>query len=183
MIVYHGSNHNFRTLRLCPKYTGQSTKENEGVGIYFSPNRQVAESYGKYIYTLDVSDDTMIDFRKEYDTAKYVNRMLMAIWNKTKVDIWKYLDVPSIVESVVNGDICISDLGERDIYLILDSTEAWYTDGLPEWKRQSVYRVLRQEDQKLQVYMFPYHIKDIGVIKDVSTDVVKIVGKERNPQW
>lgn len=179
MIAYHGSCHNFRTLRLCPKYTGQSTRENEGVGIYFSTNRSVAESYGQYIYTLDINDDVLIDFRKKSEARKYVSAMLTDVRKKTKVPVQNYLDVSSLAEYIVNGRVFIANLGEREISLLLDSNEHWYTDGITETQRQNVYRALRQEDKKQKVYMFHYHIKDIGVIKDVSPEVVKIVGKEK----
>ncbi|MCI5760068.1 MAG: hypothetical protein MR218_08465 [Eubacterium sp.] len=179
MIVYHGSSHNFHTLRLCPKYTGQSTRENEGVGIYFSTNRSVAESYGKYIYTLEINDDVLIDFRKKSEARKYVSAMLTNIRKKTKVPVQNYLGASSLADYIVNGTVCIANLGEREINLLLDSTERWYTDGITETQRQNVYRALRQEDKKLKAYMFPYHIRDIGVIKDVSPEVVKIMGKEK----
>lgn len=179
MIAYHGSTHNFRTLRLCPKYTGQSTRENEGVGIYFSTNRSVAESYGKYIYTLDINDDALLDFRKKAEAKKYVNTILADVRKKTKIPVQNYLDVSSIADYIVNGRVFIANLGEREISLLLDSTERWYTDGITEAQRKNVYRALRQEDKKLKAYMFSYHIKGIGVIKDVSPEVVRIIGKEK----
>lgn len=179
MIVYHGSIHNFRTLRLCPKYTQQYSRENEGVGIYFSTNRSVAETYGKYIYTLEINNDALLDFRKKTEARKYVNAMLANVRKKTKVPVQKYLDVPLIANDIVNGRVFIANLGKRTMSLYLDSNERWYSDGITETQRQNVYRALRQEDKKLQAYLFPYHIKDIGVIKDVSPAVVKIIGKER----
>ena len=180
MIVYHGSIHNFRrTLRLCPQYTQQYTRENEGVGIYFSTNRSVAESYGRYIYTLDINDDALLDFRKKTEARKYVNTMLANVRKKTKVPVQKYLDVPLLVYDIVNGKVFIMNLGERTINLYLNSNEHWYSDKITETQRQNVYRALKQEDKKLKAYMFSYHIKDIGVIKDVSPEVVKIIGKER----
>lgn len=179
MIAYHGSVHNFRTLRLCPKYTGQPTRENEGVGIYFSTNRSVAESYGKYIYTLEINDDALLDFRKKTAARKYVKNMLADVRKKTKIPVQNYLDVSSLADYIVNSRVCIANLGEREMSLLLDSIERWYTDGITETQRQDVYRALRQEDKKLKAYMFPYHIRDIGVIKDVSPEVVKIIGKEK----
>lgn len=179
MIAYHGSCHNFHALRLCPKYTGQSTWENEGVGIYFSTNRSVAESYGKYIYTLDINDDVLLDFRKKSEARKYVNTMLTDVRKKTKVPVQNYLDVSSLADFIVNGRVFMASLGEREISLLLDSTERWYTDGITETQRQNVYRALRQEDKKLKAYMFPYQIRDIGIIKNVSPEVVKIIGKEK----
>lgn len=98
---------------------------------------------------------------------------------KTKVPVQKYLDVPLIANDIVNERVFIANLGDRAISLFLDSNERWYSDKITETQRQNVYRALRHEDKKLQAYMFPYHIRDIGVIKDVSPEVVKIIGKER----
>ena len=42
MIVYHGSPHNFKKLRIC-KGEHISTEQNEGRGIYFSSIKSVAE--------------------------------------------------------------------------------------------------------------------------------------------
>lgn len=179
MIVYHGSIHNFRTLRLCPKYTQQYTRENEGVGIYFSTNRSVAEFYGKYIYTLEINDDALLDLRKKTNAKKYVSAMLANVRKKTKIPVQKYLDVPLLADDIVNGRVFIMNLGDRTMSLFLDSNERWYSDKITETQRQNVYRAIRQEDKKLKAYMFQYHIKNIGVIKDVSPEVVKIIGKEK----
>lgn len=63
--------------------------------IHFSTNRSVAESYEKYIYTLDISDDALLDFRKKAVAKKYVNAMLADVRKKTKVPVKNYLDVVS----------------------------------------------------------------------------------------
>ena len=46
--------------------------------------------------------------------------------------------------------------------------------------RENIYRKLRVIlKKKLKVYLFSSDIPDIGIIKDVSDTVVKIVSKER----
>ena len=48
MIVYHGSNSNFKSLRISKSLVKHnSTLLNEGLGIYFSTDKEVARSYGK----------------------------------------------------------------------------------------------------------------------------------------
>lgn len=66
MVVYHGSNRRFKSLRISKSLVnGRGSLENEGLGIYFSTDRDVACSYGKYVYRLYVNDKVLKDFRKE----------------------------------------------------------------------------------------------------------------------
>lgn len=70
MIVYHGSNSNFKKLRIAKSLVKhQSTLENEGLGIYFTTDKEIARSYGKWIYSLEIPDD-MIDFRNKKSLHK-----------------------------------------------------------------------------------------------------------------
>lgn len=65
MIAYHGSNRNFKKLRISKQLVQRtSTELNEGIGIYFSTNKRVAESYGNYVYILEINDKYFKDFRK-----------------------------------------------------------------------------------------------------------------------
>lgn len=76
MIVYHGSNSNFRTLRISKNLVNhKSTITNEGLGIYFSTNLDVAKSYGKYIYTLEINDKVLIDFRSRGNCRRYLAKL------------------------------------------------------------------------------------------------------------
>ena len=57
MVVYHGSNSNFKKLRISKDLVKrESTKTNEGMGIYFTTDKEIARSYGKYIYTIEIND-------------------------------------------------------------------------------------------------------------------------------
>ena len=180
MIVYHGSTHRFQKLKVGKSLVDKrSTLDNEGCGIYFSTNRSVAESYGPYIYTLDINEDHFKDFRKRKTCEEYVNSLCQYINSKTGVDIRQYADLDSVVKYAKLGGIAISGIG-REVALVLDSTETFYLN-LSSSKRERIYQLLRNYDRKhLDAYMFEYHIKDIGVIKNVSKDVVKIVSRE---QW
>lgn len=180
MIVYHGSGHCFRQLRICRKYMRESSEHNEGAGIYFSIDRNVACGYGKYIYTLNINDDVLVDFRKRGDVKKYLAHVESEVYRATGIRIQYYYDKELMIRYILNGNQRISDLCGRGLYLLLDSSEKWYTDGISETKRQAVYRELRKCDKELKEYMFPYHIKNIGIIKDLSPDVVRIVSRERN---
>lgn len=177
MIVYHGSNSNFKHLRISDslrKY--ESTKNNEGCGIYFSTNKAVAESYGKYLYTLEINDKYFIDFRSRTKCRLYVANIAKRIYKQTSVDILDYFNMHSLTDYMYFGGIAITNVG-HEIYMLLYSNEAWYK--LPQYKIEKVYQMLRGADRKPpKAFMFNYHIKDIGVIKDVSDDVVRIVDKK-----
>lgn len=178
MIVYHGSPSNFKNLRISKKLVRRdSTELNEGYGIYFSTNIEVARGYGEYLYKLEINDNYFKDFRNLSTCQRYINDIRLYIKAGTGIDIGYYADLQSIAEYVQGGNVAIWDIG-REIYLCLDSNENWY--NLKEYKIERVYRMLRGYARRnLKAYMFTYNIKDIGVIKDVSEDVVRIIGKTK----
>lgn len=182
MIVYHGSNSNFKHLRIAKNLVQyHSTMENEGMGIYFSTDKSVAASYGKYIYTLEIADDSICDFTKEDTCQRYVDQLVKDVYNKFSVDITDYIQslLDSTKERLYLGGLTISELG-REIHMCLDSTEQWYVDGISDCKREKIYHYLDCYDKKhLKAYLFNYHIKGIGVLKTVDDDVVKIVDKQK----
>lgn len=180
MIVYHGSNSNFKKLRISSSLVKhESTKTNEGLGIYFSTNKEVARSYGKYLYTLEINDKYFVDFRNKARCRLYVTTLVKNIYNETKIDISKYLDINDLVNRMYWGGQSISGVG-REIYMLLDSNENWYM-STPISKIERIYQILRAYDKKhLYAYMFNYHIKDIGVIKNVDDNIVRIINKEQS---
>lgn len=180
MIVYHGSNSNFKKLRISSSLVKhESTKTNEGLGIYFSTNKEVARSYGKYIYTLEINDNYFVDFRNKAKCRLYVITLTKSIYSETKIDILKYFDINDLVNRMYWGGQSISGVG-REIYMLLDSNENWYM-STPISKIERIYQILRAYDKKhLYAYMFNYHIKDIGVIKNVDDNIVRIINKEQS---
>lgn len=178
MIVYHGSNHRFQKLRISKSLVERkSTLENEGCGIYFSTDRTVAESYGKYVYTLEINDTYFQDFRKQEVCENYINQLQQYILSKTNINLHDYIDFESIITYAKCGGIAISGIG-HELYLMLDSTESFYT-SLSDTKRKQLYRILNQYDKhNLNAYMFTYHIPNIGVIKNINSDIVTIIKRE-----
>lgn len=183
MVVYHGSNSNFQHLKIAKNLVrNQSTITNEGMGIYFSTFKDVAASYGKYIYTLEITDDCICDFHSKNTCQVYIDQIVKDVYNNFSVDFWDY--IPSLLNDTIarmqHGDMSISGLG-RELYLCLDSTELWYTDGrVSDSKREKIYRYLRNYGKShLRAYLFPYHIKGVGVLKTVDDDVVRIIDKQR----
>lgn len=172
MEVYHGSNSNFKKLRIARNIVrSSSTMLNEGMGIYFSTDRNVAKSYGKYLYTLEINDKYFKDFREEKVCRQYVFNIVKYIFNKTGLDISRYLYIDCLVMYIKCGNLAINKIG-KEISMLLDSNEKWYRLG--EKEIENVYKILKEYDKKgLKVYMFEYHIPNIGIIKDVSEEVVK----------
>lgn len=179
MIAYHGSMHRFEKFRISSKLVERrSTMNNEGCGIYFSTNRNVAESYGRYLYTLEINDDHLLDFRKKKTCQVYINGIKTEIKKQTGIDISSFYDLSNVVSYAHCGGISISGIG-RDLALCLDSTEEWYTK-LPVKTRENILRILRKYDQHhLEAYMFTYHIKNIGVIKKIDDSIVTIKTREK----
>ena len=80
---------------------------------------------------------------------------------------------------MVSGGLSIFDLA-REIWLLLDSHEYWYTHFLDNQRNLILSSIRQFVKRNLSVYFFPYHIQGVGVIKDVSPLVVNIVSKESN---
>mgnify|MGYP000886981820 FL=1 len=178
MIVYHGSNSCFKNLRIHKSLVKSSaTAMNEGLGIYFSLNRSVAGSYGRYIYTLEVNDAYIKDFRAKAVCHKYVVDLIRYIYSQEKVDISQYINVMTLVQCVYDGNIAVSGIS-REVYMLLDSNEKWYR--LNEKKIEAAYKLLERYDKNhLQIYLFNYNINNIGIIKVIDPNIVRIVGRER----
>lgn len=182
MIVYHGSDSNFKTLKISKKLVKhQSTLDNEGIGIYFSTNIKVASDYGKYIYVLDVNDNYFHDFRSINTCKNYISDIRSKIYKETCIDIYKYMYAGALDDLITRlhcGGLAVCEVG-REVELILDSSDYFYT-SLGNTTIQKIFNILNYLDKNCpKVYMFTYHIADIGVIKDVSSDVVIIKDKIR----
>ena len=180
MIVYHGSNSNFKKLRIAKELVQrESTKTNEGMGIYFSTDKEVARSYGKYIYTLEINDKYFKDFRRRTICRLHIAEVAKRIYKELHIDILEYFSMNDLAERMYWGGQAICSVG-HEIYMLLDSNEKWY-EKICKSKIERTYQMLRVYDKKsLKAYMFNYNIKDIGVIKDVSDEIVRIVCKEQS---
>lgn len=179
MIVYHGSNSNFKKLKIAKNLVKhESTLTNEGLGIYFSTDKRVAESYGKYVYTIEIDDKYFIDFRNLSKCTSYMKMIISTIYKKTDIRIDNYFSVNEIINRIYFGAQAISSLG-WSIAEILDNTDKFYFD-YNKTTREKIYTELRRIDKNLKLaYMFNYHIKNIGVIKYVDDEnIVKILEKE-----
>lgn len=181
MIVYHGSNSNFSKLRVSPRLTRSSSGYlSEGYGIYFSLSRDTAKQYGKYLYTLSINDSLVIDFRKISNCRKFLYSLLSYIQRDCNIDLVEYIKAPhvdTIINLMHNGKLGVNSLG-RELTDVLNSNCNFYSD-LSESCRDNIIRKIRVNLKKmLAVYLFNNEIPNIGIIKDVNSNVVKIIGKE-----
>lgn len=178
MIAYHGSNSNFKQLRISSTLTKyESTMNNEGPGIYFSTDKEVARSYGKWIYILEINDKVIKNFKNKKVCIAYVNSIIREIQKKYGVDISKYIDTTTLVKCINFGGIAVSGTC-HEIIMLLDSNYEWYKN-VPNSKIQRIYQTLRGLDKRCPaVYLFNYNIKNIGVIKRLGDDIVRILDKE-----
>ena len=178
MVVYHGSDSNFQQLRIAKSLVKhRSTLENEGLGIYFALDKEIARSYGKYIYTLDINKKYLKDFRNAFVCESYLRGIADEIQKGINTNILYYIDFQQFVMRMHCGGLSIASTCE-DIYNILENNEDWY-NVTNKSRRERAYKVLRNYDKNhLYAYLFMYHIPNIGVIKVIDENVVKIVNKE-----
>lgn len=184
MIVYHGSNSNFRQLRIEKRLCKTKQESlNEGYGIYFSTYSDVAKSYGKYLYQLELNDKFVMDFRNKDTCEKYVNRLMEDIYIKFKVDARTLRTYKEVVKGLACGKIEIDRLGS-ELAIEIDNDYGLYEkyiDSMSIKKHENLIRYIERLDGKyLKAYTYPSNeIRGVGIIKDVSTDVVKIVKKTK----
>lgn len=166
VVVYHGSNHRFDTAKIVKKNTRDSSKLNEGYGIYFSLDKTVAESYGSYMYELTLDSDDIIDFRNKTNCKHLLNKIISEVKRVTSVDITRYANFNDILEGILHGDLGIHDVS-REIMLHLDSNEQFYEKCNDKaLKIESTLKGLAEKILKDKAYLFTYNIKDVGIIKN-----------------
>lgn len=176
MLVYHGSSHNFKTLRIRKDLTRESSKNNEGYGIYFSLDKSVAMSYGRYVYTIQVADNYLIDMQDMRLCLGYVHKICKEFHDMFGVRLEWFLDVRSLAEYLQCGTIPVIGVC-REIKLLLDSNERFYVKCGRHV--ESMFKWLDFYAGAPKAYLFTYQIKDCGIIRDVSPSVATIVQKER----
>ena len=150
---------------------------NEGLGVYFSTILDVAASYGKYIYIIEVNDRVVYDFTKRKVCERFINAIAAEVYLKCGVNIRDILGseaVNSLTTYMHCGGISIYGL-DREINLLLDSTEEWYTSYSESRRRSVLSCVSKYIKNQLLVYLFTYNIKDVGIIKRLDPSYVKLV--------
>lgn len=166
VVVYHGSNHRFGNAKIVKGNTRDSSKLNEGYGVYFSLDITVAKSYGKYLYALMLDSDDIIDFRLKDNCKKLLNKIISEVKRETAVDISSCVNFTDILGGILYGDIGIHSI-DREIMLHLDSNEKFYEKHNDKaLKVESVLNGLAEKLLRDKAYLFTYNIKDVGIIKN-----------------
>lgn len=147
-VLYHGDDHN--TKKLEPKLMNNGNNQ-EGVGIYFTPNLEDAETYGKDIVIIEV------------DTSKFLpSRELVSNYFKTK-------DVFKLVKDLHNVD------DEEVFYLVSDYVEV----AEPEDVDDNVLMEFSEYMLDEELRNFQITLADINVeafVKSWNKNFPKILG-------
>lgn len=172
MILFHGSNRRFKKLRVASSLvSSKSTLLNEGIGIYVSTLPTVAQSYGKYLYTIEIPNCEVIDFTNRAVITNYLRAMFE--YGLTEKLIWliREIDVNSVVDGLFNGNVAFNEL-PSELELHFDGSESWY--NLSDTTRERVLQRLRSFNKKnLKAYMYnSATIPGVGIIKDVTNAVI-----------
>lgn len=121
MILYHGSNNLFDQFVIDEKYSTHNWLM-EGLGIYMINDRSVAESYGKYLYFVDVDEKLISDFTSK----KYILSVLKELERKVGIKFLSYINIENVICMILDGSLTITNL-YKEITDLLDSNETFYS--------------------------------------------------------
>lgn len=169
MILYHGSSHRFSKpdMRAIKKYCGDSSRNNEGYGLYCSTDIDVARSYGKYTYIMEVDDKHVIDFSKMTNCKFILKKLIINVRNKTGIDITPFIDAMYICSGIQQGKIGVAFIGDY-IRVILDNSEKFYV----RYGKyvDNVLNALTDFDNKCvpKIYKVQCNVRNVVIIKDFA---------------
>jgi len=189
MIVYHGSSVLFKELKIGEEYSnGHGSKNNEGLGIYFSDDMSVAAEYGKYIYEIEIPD--LYERPRTWDLCNFdeIEELLeCAIATPDDIYIGNFINVTKLIDEVskaiYNKRVSIDKLPDY-ICTILDNTESFFdycnktnedSELVIETIRLALVKFFKEN---CSIYVFPSEIggynTKIGVIKETGLANAKI---------
>lgn len=173
MVVYHGTNHHFKKLKISNKLSSPESLQNEGKGIYFSDDSNVATYYGKTVYEIVI---TPLDFRKITVCRQFIKKLVSYVKTNTKVDIYPYIE--DIATQIYNNNCCVANLSEN-IVLVLDNNQKYYEEHTITKQKQVNSYIKKYCKTNIKAYFFGGKSSKIGVIKDLSSieSVTKITEK------
>lgn len=183
MIVYHGSNSNFKALRVSKKLCRtEREKLEEGIGIYFSTDKGIAASYGKYLYELNLNEAKMFDFRKWSVCINYIDILVENLYMLFKIDAREIKE--SLAVGIYERNICIRSVGTRLRALIEDDyrlSEQFIKKIGAERFELAMNYIKRFNYKFLLAYMYTSidYNNTVGVIRIPSPEVVQIVNKTK----
>ena len=192
MIVYHGSNSNFSKLRISRDlvhwekerthadgitFRFMPLDHTEDVGIYFSADKETAKQYGKYVYTLEINDCYIKDFRGRTACRMFLAKMAQEIYKKIDVDLLEYVNLEHLSEKMYWHTLCISTIYTEFEHIFFNSSDF---NKLPKSKRDRISQMIRAIcKRELTVILFNADNRDEGIIKKVDDSIVRIISKEQ----
>ena len=193
MIVYHGSNANFSKLRISRDlvhwekehtqtdgitFRFMPLNHTEDFGIYFSIDKETAKQYGKYLYTLEINDNYIKDFRGRTACRLFLAKMTQEIYKKIDIDLLEYINLEQMAEKMYWHSTCISTIYTEFEHIFFNSSDF---NKLPKSKRDRISQMIRAIcKRELTVILFNTDNGDEGIIKKVDDSIVKIINKEQS---
>lgn len=162
MLLYHGSNklfHQFKIKKELSNYNESSLME--GLGIYMTEDKHIAEGYGAYIYEVEIFDKDVLDSTD----VEEMKSIIECISNKVNFDIKEMIDIDDLVLGVKEGEISVTKL-YKEINDLLDSDERLYieySDRLTEDEDDLFYQI---EKTYLEIIppIIKYYDKCLGTV-------------------
>lgn len=169
MRCYHGSSVLTNKLIIDPRLSKEASLNNEGAGIYFSTVKSVADSYGRYTYTLDVPRS--VDFRKKAVIREHLENIYRQIASAYARSTGQQMGYELWDRHFMDTTICLLHTGgtsfvglDRELRLHFDSVEATYT----RYNSEVLLSLCSIATALLPpVYQFPYGISGVGIIRDM----------------
>jgi hypothetical protein len=122
--VYHGSAHKFTTFEIKEEFVNSNVLNlAEGLGVYMTDNEDMAANYGPYLYSIEISDDSVTDFTKR----ETIELLLKDISSDIGIELSGYLDLESIILGVLSGNISVTKF-YKEISDWLDSDATFYEE-------------------------------------------------------
>lgn len=178
MIVYHGSGHNFKNLRISPKLSEHPDTLSEGPGIYFSRQHSVAKAYGRYVYTIKIPDKEILDFRLQSTCYRYLNSITHVIEEKHGVNIKNYINLNPIASSMKNGGLVLSKVG-HELHLHLYCSDK-FSHNVNITVQDAIIADLEAWDKKNpSIYLYTDQIPGVGIIRNSGLAHATIIKKTR----
>lgn len=175
MKLYHGSNRLFKEFKISKelKNFGEDVLA-EGIGIYMTENKNVASSYGAYIYEIEVDEKNIFDATSEEEIINIIRK----VSNLVDFDIENMIDIYDLCEGIKEGDLSVTEL-YKEINDLLDSKEELYinyADRVEDYEN-GLFGQIEKAYLNLLPSIIKYNDKSLGVVYICKKDENKIIIK------
>jgi hypothetical protein len=126
-------------------------------------HERIAKNYGKYLYKVSFDEGALVDMTT-YDGVRFVLQQLLEDLSEVGVVLYDYIRGETIdgwLEGVILGDYSCTNM-DREVALLLDSEESFYTDGNDY---EIVVETLEKSMQEIHdKYVFKFNDKSLGAV-------------------